>query len=255
MAMTQLALERRAQVEQWVLGNIHSASYRALHKHGGNTEGYLGHRRLMMMAGQVQIPDNNGVHILDDDANWRIFRREMKIPFGKFHRHSELSAVYVLQGELTDGWLAILFEHELSIERFFYRTRVHRSEAGTINYRPQLVTEFPDFGRFPEEKVYQALGLSGGSEELSSDTSLKSLTLWIDSNSFAVTIVPDQEGYTQLWSASATIRIVAEATNEFAVVKNGEPVQYDGNTPVTIRFSVTSEDDETVDHRFTVRGS
>ena len=64
-----------------------------------------------MMGGQVQIPEdtNTGLHILDDDSNWRIFQREMKITLQEFYEYAEMSRVFQADGEIKDGWAALMF--------------------------------------------------------------------------------------------------------------------------------------------------
>ena len=172
MALSEKAQARKQIVEQWVIESFHSDTYRTLHEHGGATKGYLLRLRLFMMGGQVQIPEdtNTGLHILDDDSNWRIFQREMKITLQEFYEYAEVSRVFQADGEIKDGWAALMFSHSDSMEQHFHRTRIYRENGQTL-YRPEQV-DFPDFGFYPWDVVLDLLAFTGGESQLSDDKSI-----------------------------------------------------------------------------------
>ena len=180
MALSEKAEARKRIVEQWVIESFHSDTYKTLHEHGGATKGYLLRLRLFMMGGQVQIPESasNGQHILDDDANWRIFQREMKITLQEFHKYADMSNVFQYDGEIKDGWAALMFSHRESMEQNFHRTRIYRENGQTL-YRPEQV-DFPDFGFYPWEAILDELAFTGGESQLSNDKSVSGMRLTIN---------------------------------------------------------------------------
>ena len=78
MALSQTAIDRRRIILSWVKQTMDDQDFRMLHATSGRTPGGLLHRRLLMLVAQAGISDVAGVHILDSDENWEVFRFETK---------------------------------------------------------------------------------------------------------------------------------------------------------------------------------
>ena len=255
MALSEKAQARKQIVEQWVIESFHSDTYRTLHEHGGATKGYLLRLRLFMMGGQVQIPEdtNTGLHILDDDSNWRIFQREMKITLQEFYEYAEVSRVFQADGEIKDGWAALMFSHSDSMEQHFHRTRIYRENGRTL-YRPEQV-DFPDFGFYPWDVVLDLLAFTGGESQLSDDKSISEMRLTINGveGTFPFNRGSTDFYYNNLAPVEGTVTLAVVPTDQFARVTGDMEAEVSpSSNQARFSFTVIAEDDTTRDYTLLV---
>ena len=260
MPLSELALQRRNSIELWVKDQLNWEFYAILARYEGNNRGAIAYKRLMMMAGQVQIPDINGTHILDDDENWKIFEREMKIPIGIFYNNVEPAPSYTSDEstEILPSWFAILYSHAESMERNFWQTKFDFNEDGTIIYRPERtarIKEWNDFAAYNPYYVYQKLNITSGHTQLSNDRSLKSLVL-VENNTdrFPISnIVEGQTHYTHShFGGNSLFTLEVEPTSELAHIDAIPTKAFIQGQNLGFLFKIHAEDGTTTEYSFTI---
>ena len=213
-------------------------------RYDGTGTGNIMRKRIIMMVGQVQLKDDSlvpetvGVHLLDDDANWQIFEREMKIKAGKFFANCGIGNGFPPSGgDRVEGWGSVINE----MEQVFYRTKFYHYNDGSIVYRPERVL-FPDFARFRHEYSLQQLGLSGGADELSADTSIESMVIHVGSSRRPFNFTPGTHTFSYNVDVDvAEITLTVTPTNRFARAEV-PTLQYVG-VDADLIFKVIAEDD------------
>ena len=144
---------RESRIEQVLessVMNLESPGFRELSDYGTRLQARLVHNRIQMMTAAVVLPeDAEGVHVVDDDANWRVFQREMRIPATVFYHNARRSEWDSLSPPIIQA---------------FYRTKI---ENGV--YVPVAV-DFPEFSSVSLNDCRQAWGFVGMHGLSSSDS-------------------------------------------------------------------------------------
>ena len=227
--LSETTLRRQGTVRSFVNEELSSDSYNLVHKHEGSTRGLLVFKRLIMLSAQTLIPARvtDGGHILDNDDNWRIFEREMRIPSSKFYEMADMG---------RNGWMPFMFSHANSLDRNFHRTIIPR---GGGMWTPELVEAFPEFSQLTvqpensnfniEEIVYRDLGKIGGSTHLSSNKKLTGVLFDVNGTTIqAQDFDPDISEHLYNFSQGDVIGITPQATD-----LDGYP-QFDIPEPVVL---------------------
>ena len=232
MALSDLAMKRRGRVTQWCVNEVDSFAFTELND--GTLAGDAMRARLRMMTSVVMVPDINGVHFLDDDSNWEVLRREMKIQSSMFYEHANL--IGGAWGNIVAG--ADPNEGRLSMADAFYRVKIDGGK-----YRPERVATFPEFADTTLADIRAEWGISGAVPEISSDSSIRSLFLLVGDNRYEVTVVPNQVEYRYISLSAGTFDVEVEASDTTSKVMVTEPVSFNGIQPVEIDITVMAEDD------------
>ena len=212
--MTEIALKRRRRIIQWGVEEYRSEGFQVWHQHAGFYRGTLVGKRIDMIVGQAMIEPNKttGLHLLDDDANWKIFVREMKFHAGMYYEHADMD---------DDAWKGIMYRADpprQSMQEYFHRTKINRDVDGqgnvTVRFTPERVESFPAFDDFPYETAWQNMGFIGGMPELSSDATLRSLTIDFDGFLAPLTLADGQFEYSSGTGGPVRVGIKAEANWE-----------------------------------------
>ena len=269
MALSDVAIERRAEIESWMLRSMDSRIYRETGHNTGRTPGALLRERLYMIVAQVQIPDVDGVHILDSNDNWAVFTREMKIVQEAYYCNADMSRL--------NGWGKVMYgtvSPSRSMERYFYKTQVVRDRDNVLFrpaafHQPEVADGFPTFQAIHirpglstwHDGVMTDMNLCHGEFDFSSDVTLKALAISFTVNDgITYDIDPDTSGTRfgigHAGTVASPVEIVATPTNELTRVEYGDAVEFvPGAEPVVFHFKVIAEDDTEVEYAITVRSS
>ena len=177
MALSEKAVERQSQVIRWVIEQVDSRAWQVLPTGGDSRRpepGEVMRRRVWMMGRQALVdPNLQNVHILDSDNNWKIFLREMKLD----------SRVFYVTADMTHGgWGLIAYDEDplnnrpAILERF-YKCRIQNYGQDNEVWIPNLVDGFPSFASVPIEDLWRRFCIGGKIDDLSSDSSLKRLSV------------------------------------------------------------------------------
>ena len=239
--MTEKAIKRKQKVVQWCVKEIDSFPFKELND--GTLSAEAMRARLRMMTSVVMVPDVNGVHFLDDDTNWQILQREMKIYSSMFYDRANL--VGRAWGNIIGG--PDPSDNRLSMADAFYRVKI---DGG--RYRPERVATFPEFVDTTLNDVRAEWGISGAVPEISSDSSIRSLFLLIGGNRYEVTVVPNQVEYRHIQGSAGTVGLEVVANDPLSKVMVTPPVHFNGVQPVEIDITIMAEDDSVTVYKFIV---
>ena len=245
--LSAIVRQRQGIIIQWCVNQIGSLMFVELHGHDED----LMRRRLQMMTAITLVPtDNNGIHLLDDDANWQLLRREMKIDSGQFFTHMRTTTAW--------GRVVNSSNHDPNVptmtERFYRSRLVHKGDSYQIE--PELVEGFPSIAPYTLGVCREQWGLTGSKPELSGNTALKKLTMVLNLNEYEVDIVAGQTQY--YWSPGATIdqvNVKAEPADSTARVNIIDGGLFTGLEDKDVTITVTAEDDSQQVYTFTFRSS
>ena len=177
MALSQKAVDRQKQVIRWVIEQVDSRAWQELPRGGDSrrpVDGEVMRRRVYMIGQQALVePDLQNVHILDSDNNWKIFLREMKLDSRVFYTTADMS---------HPGWGLIAYDEDPlnnrpSILERFYKCRIQNYGQDNEVWTPELVDDFPSFAGIPIENVWRRFCIGGKIDDLSSDSSLRRLSV------------------------------------------------------------------------------
>ena len=254
--MTDKALARQELVREWVQQQFSAYGALAYHDSSMNTRGGITLARIYMLGGLAlsRAFGDPLSHIFDDDAAWYIVEREMKIHSGVFYHHIELSQ-----------WLS------LSMQTQFYKSKFIRGSVIDAIH-PELMSAFPTFPASdlvvgstdsiqPQDAIFHWIGFIGGksTEEfdgilgLSNDTSLESLTIFVGNTEYVMdfsTRLEDGTFIVRHYVGSGMIRVEGITTNLFAILEQGDPVEFlDRRGHVTYNWKVIAEDSTEENYR------
>ena len=244
--MSRNARDRRGIAIQWCVNQIGSPMFAELH---GHDDDLMRHRLQMMTAITLTPCDESGMHLLDNDDNWQLLRREMKIDIGQFHSHANLTAWgRVVNSSNHDPNVPIM------TERFYRSKLVHTGDSYQIE--PELVDGFPSIAPYMLGVCREYWGFTGSKPELSSHTNLKSLTMVLNTDEYEVDIIAGQTQY--YWSPGSTIHRVnlkVETEDPNAKVEISGDGLFTGLEDVNVLIKVTAEDDSEENYTFTFRSN
>lgn len=254
--MTDKAFARQELVKEWMQQQFSAYGALAYLNSDANTRGGITLARINMLGGLALTREFGDplLHIFDDDVSWRVVEREMKIHSGVFFHHIELSE-----------WLSLLMRTQ------FYKSKFIRGSVIDAIH-PELMSAFPTFPASelvvgstdsiqPQDAVFHWIGFIGGksTEEedgilgLSNDTSLESLTVFVGDNEYVMDFesrLGDGTFIVRHHVGSGTIRVEGVPTNPFAIIEQGEPVEFlDRRGHVTYHWKVIAEDDTEESYR------
>ena len=199
--------------------------------------------RLYMIGKQVLIDDldDDGLHILDNDANWAIFEHEMQIPSAVFYDRADLSV-----------WESVIAENlppplnHTGMEFYFFSAFLL---GGGATYGAQSVSGFPTFSDITDNDLHKAFGAVGGEPSfVSSDARLRRLGFILGDfiTSYITPFNSDTFVYAVSLSASRypTAEFIYDAIDGSATVSSGDIVVEIGTQSYEI--TVTAEDGVTI---------
>jgi hypothetical protein len=240
MALSEKVIRRQRRIKHWCLDELQDYHFPILFEKSSQSIGRVMLQRIISLAGQAMIPEDaasTGLHILDDDETWLVFRREMKL-----HSHNFFASA---SEHPTTGWIRLL----RNMETHFYRSRVVYAENGSFSYEPEQV-DLPDHGLFGYSEVMAWIGYIPVYNPFSNDNKLKSLTVLRGDfkSSFALGTFGEQPSTFQFSHDGPTAEYSVEAEAAFfhARVVLPEPVTFDPNgveTEVELVITVIAEDD------------
>ena len=154
MVLSALATRRRGIVIQWCVNQIGSPMFVELHEHGEGGSNLLRHRLQMLTAITLTPLDESGVHLLDDDANWQLIQRELKIDIGQFFSHAN-----------SASWGALMNQNE-DTPSLTERSKFDHLENENYVIEPELVADFPSIAPYSLGVCLKHWGFIGGRPEI-----------------------------------------------------------------------------------------
>ena len=260
MALSEKAVNRQRQVIRWVIEQVDSRAWRELPRGGDSrrpVEGEVMRRRVYMIGRQALVePDFKNVHILDSDNNWKIFLREMKLDSRVFYTTADMS---------HPGWGLIAYDEDPlnnrpPITERFYKCRIQNYGQDNEVWIPELVDDFPSFASIPVENVWRRFCIGGRIDDLSSDSSLKRLSVSLFSGiQNNTTTRPGVFNYTASVSGNNLVgRVVTlsgDPTHRNARVVRGDNVSLVlGENTLTVKCIAEDDTESTYTLVVTVRG-
>ena len=253
MALSEKAESRKFRMSEWIRDQITDGGY----NHDITSERRRITEARIYALGGLALSARYGVldqHVLNDDANWKIIARELKIPSDVFYSHLDLSA-----------WNGIA--NHVPTTTHFYRSKIEKG-ATMATIVPELVEGFPTFpasdiakgslqGDYPKQAVLDWLGYlsigghrdnADGELGLSNDTRMRKLTFFQDDDEIELLVphVGNNFHYFQRNRNSYSYSFgVIETIDETArVILGDSPVLISpSSSQGTLSWTIVAEDD------------